>query len=164
MSVKKNSEIIQDFIILEETYPSIYDSEEDYTSVKAWLQHIKISGFNNKMMQEIIKYIYNLKEKNRYSEAIQLLLVSAATEDELAQYVLARELFIGKLFHKNIAASFGIISQLAQNNFAEAVCDLGYFYKNGIIVDKDKSKAKTYYYQAAQLGVKRALKSYQELN
>jgi len=114
--------------------------------------HIKQSGFTNKMMKEMIQYIYTLQRRTKYAEATQLLLVSAATKDNLANYIFAKELFLGKLFQKNEAASFAIFSQLAQLNFPEALYNLGYFYEHGIVIEKNKKQAKKYYKQAAKLG------------
>jgi len=158
------TDIIQDFVELQEFYPTLYNTESNFPSVKAWIKQIKTSGFNDKMMSEMVKYILVLKEKNKLEQSAQLLLISAATENTLANYILARELFFGILFKKNETAAFGIITALAEKDYPDALCDLAYFYRYGVAVKKDIPLAKKYYYKAASLGLKRALKSYKEFN
>jgi TPR repeat protein len=115
------------------------------------------------MMQEILRYCFKLIQKGKYEESAQLLLISCATQDDSACYVLARELFKGILFEPNPTASFGMFSNSARNGNAEALCDLALFYKNGISVDKNKKHAKKLYKQAMDVGVERAKKQYEKL-
>jgi len=115
------------------------------------------------MMQEILVYCFKLIKKGKYEESAQLILVSSATEDDNACYVLARELFKGILFASNPTASFGLFSNSARNGNAEALCDLALFYKNGISVDKNKKYALKLYKQAMEAGVQRARKQYEML-
>jgi TPR repeat protein len=155
----KYNDIIQDFIDLQEFYPPLHDTQSDFPSVKAWLKHIRFSQFTETMMLKIMQYIFNLKRVEKYEEAAQLLLVCAATKDIFANYVLARELHIGELFTKNSSASFGLLMALEEERHPEAICDLAYFYKNGIATLQDLDKAKTYYTVASSLGVRRATES-----
>jgi len=156
-------DIIQAFVDMQEFYPPSYQSNTDYPTVKAWLKVIRTEGFDETMMQEILIYCFKLIKKKKYEEAAQLILVSSATENDSASYVLARELFKGIIFAPNLPASFGLLSNLAQKGKAEALCDLALFYKNGISVNKDKKYALKLYKQAMDLGVQRAKKQYDML-
>ena len=152
--MKKCVTIIEDFVALQEDLPLLYDSDEDFHSVKTWLLHLHDNGYNPSSMQKMLLYIQALKERKRYAEAAQLLLVSAATEDPVALHYLAYELYVGKLFKQNKARAFTIFLKLAEENFPKALCNIAHFYKHGIVVPKDKKRAKTYYEQAVSLGFK----------
>jgi TPR repeat protein len=158
-----NPDIIQDFVNLQEFYPPLYGSDSDYPTVKAWLKILRIEGFDEKMMQEMLHFCLALIKKEQYSEASLLLLVSSATRNDNACYILAREIFKGKLFTANPSASFGMFSYSARNGNAEALCDLAFFYKNGITVDKNRKHALKLYKQAMEAGVKRAKIHYDSL-
>ena len=158
-----NTDIIQSFVNIQESYPPLFDSYIDYPTVKAWLKQIRTEGFDHSMITEIIAYIYRLKNTNREAEASLLLLVSASTEDKDALYVLARELFKGTLFQTNYAAAFGIFTSLCKRGHPQATCDVALFYKNGIIVEKDKQRATKLYQIAMNAGVSRAQKHYNTL-
>jgi len=153
-----NQSIIQNFVDIQEVYTIRHQTNENFSTVKFWLMQIKYSGYSKKMMHKVIHYILQLKEKSRYTEAAQLLLVSAATHDALALHVLARELVFGVLFEKNEAAAFGILTNLSEKEYPEVLCDLAYFYQHGIVIQKDKKQARRYYEKAASLGVTRAKK------
>jgi len=152
--------IIQDFVDMQECYSPLYTDEKDYPSVKAWLKQIRTEGFTNPMMDEILRYIYKLLQKEQREEATLLLLISSATEHDEANYILARELYKGELFEANKAAAFGIFSTLSSRGHPQALCDMGYFYKNGIMVKKDKQQAVNFYRLAMEAGVERAKKQY----
>jgi TPR repeat protein len=158
-----NANIIQGFVELQESFPPLHNSYQDISTVKAWLKHIKNLGFTDEMMQEVIVYFYKLKNQQKYEEASQMLLVSAATEHELASFILARELVLGQLFEKNEAAAFGMLNTLAEHEHLDSICDLAYFYKNGLVVEKDIATAKHLYKKAADAGLKRAQQSYNRL-
>ena len=159
-----NPNIIQEFIDLQEIYPPIHTPTTDFDTVKAWLKIIKIQGFSQKTMQEVLIYIYKLFKKNKHEEAILLLLVCAATKDDQANYLLARELFKGRNFCTNYPASFGIFSMLSEKGHYEALCDLAHFYKNGITIKQNKKQAKKLYKIAMDAGIVRAKKNYHLLN
>ncbi len=155
--------IIQDFINMQECYTPLYTNEKDYPSVKAWLKQIRTEGFTNLMMDEILRYIYKLLQKGQCEEATLLLLVSSATEHDEANYILAREIYKSELFETNEAAAFGLISTLASRGHPQALCDMGYFYKNGIMVKQDTQQAVQLYKLAMDAGVARAKKQYLQL-
>ncbi len=159
-SYNPHPNIIQDFVDIQECYTPLYTSQIDYPAVKAWLKQIRIEGFSNNMMDEILQYIYTLLQKEKYEEATLLLLISAATEHDEANYILARELFKGDLFEVNEATAFGIFSTLSSKGHIEALCDMAHFYKNGITVKKNKQHAIKLYKLAREAGVERAEKQY----
>jgi len=159
----KNPNIIQSFVNLQEFYPPLEESTHDYSSVKAWIKVIRTEGFDEKMMREVLLFCFTLIEKGKYGEASLLLLLSCATENDSACYVLARELYKGKLFTANPSASFGLFSNSARKGNAEALCDMALFYKNGITVKQNKKHALKLYEQAMNAGVKRARNHYEAL-
>jgi TPR repeat protein len=58
-----------------------------------------------------------------------------------------------------------LINALALNDdYAEAICDLGQFYEYGIGIDKDIDKAKLLYKSAMESGIKRAVTHYERVN
>lgn len=156
-------DIIPKFISLQETYPSLIQTQIDYPSVKAWLRVIKNDGYDFMMMREIIEYIFRLLCKEKIEEATLLLLVSSATNDDLPMYILGRELYKGELFCENKIASFGIFTALMERDYAEAICDLAQFYRLGIVVKKDLKEATKLYKISFDAGVERAYTHYKEL-
>ncbi len=74
-----------------------------------------------------------------------------------------RELFKGEVLEKNDTEAFNLINSLADQNYPEAICDLGQFYEYGIAIAKDKHMAKLLYEEAAELGVERAKRHYERL-
>ena len=97
------------------------------------------------------------------AEAAELLLLSGLTEDAFGQLILARELFRGRLFEKNIPEAFHRIEELAAVEYPEAICDLAQFYEYGIGTKKNKKNAKALYEQAMHSGINRARKHYERL-
>lgn len=163
MHYDANPDIIQSFVDIQELYNPLQDSQTDYPTVKAWLKQIRTEGFTDDMMQEILAYIYKLSKKDKPEEAALLLLVSSATQNSAANYVLARELFKGVLFQANKPAAFGIFLALAREGHLEALCDVALFYKNGITVEENKKHAAKLYKIAMDAGIQRAEKHYNEL-
>ncbi|MDQ7085257.1 MAG: hypothetical protein Q9M36_10165 [Sulfurovum sp.] len=158
-----NPEIIQSFVNLQEFYPPTKETDSNYATVQAWIKIIRTQGFDDAMMEEMMVFCLNLINKGKDEEASLLLLVSCATHNDSACYILARELFKGKLFTANPTASFGMFSHSAQNGNAEALCDMALFYKHGITVSKNKKHALKLYKQAMDAGVKRAKYHYEKL-
>jgi hypothetical protein len=58
-----NPDIIQDFVNLQEFYPPLYESFTDYPTVKTWLKIIRTKGFDEKMMQEMLRFCFTLIKK-----------------------------------------------------------------------------------------------------
>jgi len=147
-------------------YPPLELPEENYPSVDAWLLKISNEGYTEKEVEEVISHVRKLlKEEDRKAEAAQLLLISAATQSKFAQFMLARSLFKGDLLEQNLPEAFTLINRLAMDDdYAEAICDLGQFYEYGIGIDKDKKRAEQLYKEAMELGIKRAKSHYERLH
>jgi len=146
-------------------YPPLEEPEGSLSSVDAWLVKISNEGYTEKEVEEMISHIQTLSKKGEKAEAAQLLLISAATHSKYAQFMLARSLFKGDLLEKNLPEAFTLINRLAMDNeYAEAICDLGQLYENGIGIAKDKKRAETLYKEAMELGIKRAESHYERLH
>jgi TPR repeat protein len=79
--------------------------------------------------------------------------------------MLARALFKGDLFEKNLPESFTLINHLAlDDDYAEAICDLGQLYEYGIGIDKDMVRAEELYKEAMELGIQRATTHYKRVH
>jgi hypothetical protein len=146
-------------------YPPLEMPEGSYASVDAWLLKISNEGYTEKEIEEMISFIQKLAEEDRKAEAAQLLLISAATQSKFAQFMLARSLFKGDLLEKNLPEAFTLINRLAMDDdYAEAICDLGQLYEYGIGIGKDKERAEQLYKEAMELGIKRAKSHYERLH
>jgi len=148
---------------LRKQFLSTDKSYENFATVEALVTQISQKGYTEDEIEETLFFIKKFVDEHRYSEASQLLLVCAATESKFAQLMLARELYKGVIVNKNIAESFLIIDKLAVDENAEALCDLGQFYENGIGVTKDKKKAEKLYKKSMDLGIKRAKTHYNRM-
>jgi hypothetical protein len=145
-------------------YPPLNQAEENYPSVDAWLLKISRDGYTEKEVEEIISYIQKLSQENQKAEAAQLLLISAATHSKYAQFMLGRSLFKGDILEKNLPEAFTIINRLAMDDdYPEAICDLGQLYESGIGIAKDKKHAEMLYKEAMELGIKRAAVHYERV-
>jgi hypothetical protein len=145
-------------------YPPLEMPEESYPSINAWLLKISKEGYTEQEIEEMMAYIQKLAKEERKAEAAQLLLTSAATHSKYAQFMLARSLFKGDLLEKNLPEAFTLINRLAMDDdYAEAICDLGQLYEYGIGIDKDKKRAEALYKEAMELGIKRAKSHYERL-
>ncbi len=155
--------IAQKLINMKKQYPAIEKTYEKFDSVENFLRKISQEGYSEKEIEETLTYIRKLSEETKETEAVQLLLVCAATESKFAQFMLARELYKGVLLTKNIPEAFTHIHILAMEEYPEALCDLAQFYENGIGISKDKKKAEQFYKEAMEFGIKRAEKHYTRL-
>lgn len=136
---------------------------QHFTSVEKWLLQITHEGYSDRDISEMIRTIHSL-QPHHPEEAIELLLITAATGSDYAQFTLARSLYKGDLFERNLEEAFKIINHLAiVKSYPQAVCDLGQFYENGIGVTKDKKRAKRLYKEAMELGVERAASHHERL-
>lgn len=147
-------------ISLKKQYPPVIKTYEKFETVEALLRKISEEGYTEKEIEEMLGYINKLLKKEKYTEATQLLLVCAATESKFAQFMLARELYKGILITKDIDTSFTMMQTLAEDEYPEALCDLGQFYENGIGTTQNSIKAETLYKKASESGIKRAKKHY----
>jgi len=146
-------------------YPPLEASANHFASVDAWLTKISNEGYTEEEIEEMMRYIQQLSKKGDIAEAAQLLLVSAATQSKYAQFMLARSLFKGDILEKNLPEAFTLINRLAMDDdYAEAICDLGQLYEYGIGIDKDKVRAEELYKEAMELGIKRAAAHYERVH
>ncbi len=120
-------------------------------------------GYSEDDIAKFLKQYQRYKEEGDKDRAAQILLLAAATESKFAQFMLARELFRGDVLQEDHAESFTQINSLADQNFAEAICDLGQFYEHGIGISRDRQMALLLYEEAAEMGVERAKKHYERL-
>lgn len=149
---------------LQVQYPAVAKSAgEAYASVTESLAKIAREGYTEEDIGILLKKVSELKEE-KPEEAVQLLLLAAATESKYAQFQLARTLFRGEILQKNIDEAFTLMNRLAVNeDYPEAICDLAQFYEYGIGVPKDKNKAELLYEEASDLGIQRATPHYERL-
>ncbi len=144
-------------------YPPVEDSGKTPEVVKEMKDRLSIREYTDEDIEEFLDYYFKYKEKNQKELAIKVLLLAASTESKFAKFLLGRELFRGDILEKNDTESFNLINSLADQNYPEAICDLGQFYEHGIAIAKDKQMAMLLYEEAAELGVKRAKKHYERL-
>ena len=145
-------------------YPPVEESDENFTSVHAWLLQISNEGYSHDEIEEIIKHIGKLTESDSLAEAAQLLLISGATRSKFAQLMLARALYKGNILQKNLPESFTLINRLAMDDdYPEAICDLAQFYEHGIGIGKDKKRAEMLYREAMDQDIQRAVGHYERL-
>jgi hypothetical protein len=146
-------------------YPPIEEPDGSYPAVDAWLIKISNDGYTEKEVEETIAFIQKLMEKGELAEAAQLLLISAATQSKYAQFMLARSLFKGDLLQRNLPEAFTLINRLAMDDdYPEAICDLGQMYESGIGIDRDRKRAEELYKEAMELGIKRAAAHYERVH
>ncbi|MCW8822217.1 MAG: hypothetical protein OQK45_08295 [Sulfurovum sp.] len=152
--------IAQKLISMKKQYPPIEKTYEKFDSVENLLRKISQEGYTEEEIEETLDTIKNLSEETNASEAVQLLLVCAATESKFAHFMLARELYRGVLLTQNIPEAFTKMYSLAMEDYPESLCDLAQFYEHGIGIKKDKKKAEQFYKEAMDLGIKRAKNHY----
>jgi hypothetical protein len=155
--------ITQKLIYMEKRYPPHKSSNEKYESVDILLEKISKTGYTDEDIDEALASIKNLIVIEEEEEASELLYICASTESQFAQFMLARELYTGKLLQRNIEASCALMDTLAKKDYPEALCDLGQFYENGIGVVPDLEKAESLYKEAMEKGIKRAMKHHARL-
>ena len=158
------TDILQKFIHMKYKYPLIQRNHEKFETVDAFLRKLEKEPYTEEEIEEMIQYIQQLIQKEQYTEAAQLLLISASTESLFAQFMLARELYKGSILTKNLEESFRLMHLLTLDEYPEALCDIGQFYEHGIGTDKNLKKAESSYEKAVNLGIKRAKKHYTRLH
>ena len=145
-------------------YPQREVREEGTTEeVQDFIQMVSTRDYAESQVEAAIERYQELKEQGRVAEAAQMLIAAATTESTFAQFMLARELFKGEVLQQNFPESFTQINRLAEEDYPEAICDLGQLYEYGIGIDKNKQHALLLYEEAAQMGVERAQRHYERL-
>ncbi len=131
--------------------------------VKDFIHMVSIQDYSETQVEAAVARYQELKEQGRIAEAAQMLIAAATTESTFAQFMLARELFKGEVLQQDFPESFTQINRLAEEDYPEAICDLGQLYEYGIGIDKNKRHALLLYEEAAQMGVERAQRHYDRL-
>jgi len=141
-------------------FPPVEQEAPVPPEVEIMQRKISTEGYTEEEIEEFLRHYQAYKEAGRKGEAAMVLLLAAATE---SKFMLARELFRGEIIRQDHAEAFTQINTLADQNFAEAICDLGQFYEHGIGIGKDRQMALLLYEEAAEMGVARARKHYERL-
>jgi len=139
-------------------YPPVKESDIWVEEVAKFLKYITHNSYTdlevNKFMDE---YQYHIENGN-IMKASQFLLLASCTDAKYPQFMLARELFKGKILKRNIKKSYELMSALANSGYPDAICDLGQFYEYGIGMPENKKTALKLYEKAFELGLQRATK------
>ncbi len=131
--------------------------------VRDFINFVSTNDYSESQVEAVIKRYQELKNEGRIAEAAQMLIAAATTESTFAQFMLARELFKGEVLQQNYPEAFTQINHLAEEDYPEAICDLGQLYEYGIGIDKNKRHAMLLYEEAAEMGIERARKHYERL-
>ncbi len=155
--------IAQKLESMHKQYPSSHSSHKPFSALSELLTKISQEPYSEETIEETLGQVKKLRGEQQFSQATQLLLVSASTPSPFAQLILARELYKGILLTQNIPQAFILINTLAMDDYPEALCDLGQFYENGIGTKKDKKRAEHLYKDAMEFGIKRAKNHFERL-
>lgn len=139
-------------------YPPNKESEVWVEVVIKFLKTLSLNSYTDKDVKEFLNEYKFYLDKGDIAKASQVLLLAAATDSKYAQFILARELFNGRVLRRDLKKSYAIMKNLANSFYPDAVCDLAQFYEYGIGVPKDKKVAIKLYEKAFELGVDRATK------
>jgi len=145
-------------------YPPIKDTGATPEVVKQMKEKLSSEEYTDEMIERLLDHYFKFKEAGRVEDAAKVLLLAASSESRYAKFLLARELFKGEVLRKNHTESFNLINSLADQNYPDAICDLGQFYEHGIAIVKDIEMAKLLYKEAADLGLERAKKHFERLD
>ena len=139
-------------------YPPNKESDVWIEEVIKFLKLVSTNSYTESDVKTFLnEYQFYLK-KGDIARAAQVLLLAASTDSKYAKFILARELFNGRVLKRDLKKSFVLMKSLANEFYPDAVCDLGQFYEYGIGVPKNKKVALKLYEKAFELGVDRATK------
>jgi len=139
-------------------YPPIKESEIWVEEVAKFLKYIANNSYTDNDLAKFMDEYQHYLDKGDIARASQFLLLAGSTDAKYPQFLLARELFKGKILRRNIKKSFDIMSKLANSGYPDAICDLGQFYEYGIGMPENKKTALKLYEKAFELGLQRATK------
>ncbi len=139
-------------------FPPIKQSDVWVEAVVKFLKQVASSNYTDQDVYSFLDEFSFYLEKNDIAKAAQVLLLASSTDSKFAQFILARELFSGKVLKRDLDKSYKIMKSLANQFYPDAVCDLAQFYEYGITVPKNKKIAQKLYEKAFELGVERAAK------
>jgi uncharacterized protein len=98
--------------------------------------------------------------KSQFSWIISLSLVfgnlASAGESGVVEFQLARKYLYGLGVVKDLDRSFYHMKKSADQGCADAMGGLGYFYQNGLVVEKDEKQAGEWFRKGAELGSMKA--------
>ncbi len=137
-------------------YPPLKESDIWIEEIVVALKKIANESYSEKDIEKLFEEYSFYLEKGDIARASQFLLLAASTDSRYAQFILARELFKGKVLKRDIKASFELMRKLANKGYPDAVCDLAQFYEYGVGVAQDKKIALKLYEKAFEMGVSRA--------
>ena len=145
-------------------FPQAETSEEGIIpEVQRFIDMVSTEDYSESQVEAAIARYQELRDQGQRAEAAQMLIAAATTESTFAQFMLARELFKGDVLKQDHAEAFTQINHLAEQDYPEAICDLGQLYEYGIGIDKNKRHALLLYEEAAEMGVERARRHYERL-
>ena len=139
-------------------YPPNKESEVWIEEVIKFLKHVASNSYTDSDVKRFLDEYNFYVEKGDIARAAQVLLLAAASDSKYAQFILARELFNGRVLKRDLKKSYTVMKYLASKHYPDAFCDLAQFYEYGIGVPKDKKTALKLYEKAFELGVDRATK------
>ncbi len=92
-----------------------------------------------------------------YIKAVEHYQIAAKANLPLAQYNLSLLVLSGLGADRDPIAAFNLCEQAASHDqFAQAICNLGWFYLEGIGTEKDETKASELFYKALDLNLPEA--------
>ncbi len=139
-------------------YPPSKESEVWIEEVIKFLKHVSSNSYTDNDVKSFLDEYKFYLDKGDIARAAQVLLLAAATDSKYAKFILARELFNGRVLKRDLKKSYTAMKNLASKHYPDAFCDLAQFYEYGIGVPKDKKTALKLYEKAFELGVNRATK------
>ena len=139
-------------------YPPNKESEVWIEEVIKFLKHVSANSYTDSDVKSFLDEYKFYLDKGDIARAAQVLLLAGATDSKYAKFILARELFNGKVLKRDLKKSYTAMKNLASKHYPDAFCDLAQFYEYGIGVPKDKKTALKLYEKAFELGVNRATK------
>ena len=134
-----------------------------YIEAQRFIDRISTEDYTESQVEAMIARYQELKAEGHLAEAAQVLIAAATTESTFAQFMLARELFKGDVLKPDHAEAFTQINRMAEEDYPEAICDLGQLYEHGIGIDRNKRHALLLYEEAAAMGIERARQHYERL-
>jgi len=139
-------------------FPPNKESDVWVEEVIKFLKFVSANSYTEKDIKRFFEEYNFFIEKGDIARASQVLLLASATDSKYAKFLLARELFQGRVLKRDLKKSYTLMKDLANQFYPDAICDLAQFYEYGIGVPKDKKTAIKLYEKAFELGVDRATK------
>jgi len=139
-------------------YPPIKESDVWVEDIAKSLKQFSTENYTDEDIETIYNEYKAYLDNGELAKASQFLLLLASTDSNFSKFILARELFKGKVLKRDIEKSYKLMVELANSGYGDAICDLGQFFEYGIGVAENKKKALKLYEKAFELGINRATK------